>query len=474
MVKRIFIAAMLAALTGALALFIWIFSRDNNKPEAEPSPTEAPYILPPGEGREIIRVSVENESGGYTLVRAPEGEFFIEGFEDIPLDRYALSLMVGRLERLRTQDIVESPPDLGVFGLAAPKARAVLGLADGTGLVLYIGAEAPDGRNRYIMKEGDSVIHLVSLIDTGDCFRGALDFADTAITFPVESQAALVFDTITLGGRVRRTEPVTIVYDRELLENDSGGGLLANPYRITHPVEAAVSLDRGLPVLEGIFNIQADRVVARTGRDFSPADFGLSDPYAAITVSGIPGDGGSFSLSASAPNEQGLVYLQRDDSSLVYEIDRSKLSWLEITFFDLMERLVILPFIDSVASVELRGDSLVSFTLSGKGDDLAVAAGDTVIDTARFRTFYQTLLTAAYDDYYDKPLQKGAVPVLEIIYRYRDGRTPDTVAFYPAASRRVLTSLNGRRPFYTHAAYVDKVVADCERILADQGVLPYL
>jgi hypothetical protein len=343
---------------------------------------------------------------------------------------------------------------------------------------LYIGAEAPDGSNRYVMKEGDSVIHLVSLTDTRDCFRRALDFADRTVTFPAESQSTIVFDTITLGGHVRGTEPVTILYkdNRDQKGNDPGGGLLSNPYRIIWPVEVAVSLDRGLPVLQNLFGIQATRIVARIGGDFSPVDFGLDDPYATVAVSGIPGEGrGAFSLRTSVPNEQGMVYLQRDDSDLVYEIDGSKLSWLGVTFFDLMEHLVILPFIDSVSSVELRRrDSLVSFVLSAEEDDLVVKAGDTIIDTVIFRSFYQTLITAMYDEYYDKPLQEGAVPVLEIIYRYRDGRPPDRVAFYSATSRRVLTSLNGLRPFYTHAAYVDKVVADCERILEGQKVLPYL
>jgi hypothetical protein len=283
-----------------------------------------------------------------------------------------------------------------------------------------------------------------------------------------------VFGTITLGGLVRGNEPVTIVYSPELREQSAAG--LFNPYRITRPVDAGVGSDRGLPVLQALFGIQADRVAARLGGTLSPADFGLEEPYSTAAVSGTLGGGlGGFSLRASAPNEQGLVYVQSEGSELVYEIERSKLLWLEAGFFDLMERLVILPHIDTVASVELRrGTPLASFTLSGEGDDLLVYAGETAINTAHFRSFYQTLITALYDEYYDKPLAEGAVPILEIIYRYRDGKTPDTVAFYPATSRRVLTSLNGRRPFYTYAAFVDKVVADCERILAGNRVLPYL
>jgi hypothetical protein len=60
------------------------------------------------------------------------------------------------------------------------------------------------------------------------------------------------------------------------------------------------------------------------------------------------------------------------------------------------------------------------------------------------------------------------------VYRYRDGRAADTVGFYRAASRRILTSLNRGRPFYTFAVYADKVIADLDRVLKGEKVTSYL
>ncbi|MDR2402600.1 MAG: DUF4340 domain-containing protein [Spirochaetaceae bacterium] len=479
MTKRILVIVTLAALAGALAVFMLIFSRED-KPAAAanfPSPEEPVYVPSAGENREISRISVENENGGYTISDAPEEGFFIEGFEDLPVNTNTLSFTVNRLSRLRSREVVEPAADPAPFGLADPAARVTLSFTDGTTGVLYVGSLAPDGINHYV-KSGDSpAIHLVSSTDLGDCFSRALDFVDKAITPPNESPEAPVFDTITLGGLVRGKEPVSIVY-RPVPEDDSAAsGFLRNPYRIIRPLEAGVSLDRGPPILQALFGLQADRVAARLGGGLSPADFGLAEPYSTVTVSGTPGGGlGGFSLRASAPNPEGLVYIQPEGSSLVYEVDESKLSWLGVTFFDLMDRMVRLPFIDSVASIELRGEKpLASFTLSGEGDDLVVKAGDAVIDTANFRPFYQTLIAAIYDEYCDIPApEEGVPPLLEIVYRYRDGRASDTVSFYPASSRRVLTSLNKGRPFYTYRAYTDKVMADLERLLAGEKVLSYL
>jgi hypothetical protein len=477
LVKRILVIVILAALAGALAVFMLIFSRDKPAAETPPPPEEPVYVPAAGEDRTISRISVENENGGYTISRIPGEDPFIEGFEDVPMNTNALSFTVNRLSRLRSRGIVETAADPAPFGLADPAARLALTFSDDTMGTLYVGAAAPDGINRYVMSGDGPAIHLASSTDLGDCFNRALDFADKAITPPNDSPDAPVFETITLGGLVRGKEPVSIVYRPPPEDDSSAPGLLRNPYRIIRPLEAGINTDRGLPILQSLFGLQADRVAARLGPGLSPADFGLAEPYSTVTVSGTLGNGlGGFSLRASAPNAGGLVYIQPAGSDLVYEVEGSKLSWLGATFFDLMDRLVILPFIDSVASVELRrGEALTAFALSGEGDGLVVKAGDALIDTANFRQFYQTLIAAIYDEYCDMPSpEEGARPFLEIVYRYRNGRAPDTVAFYPAGSRRVLTSLNKGRPFYTYKAYTDKIATDLERLLAGEKVLSYL
>jgi hypothetical protein len=160
---------------------------------------------------------------------------------------------------------------------------------------------------------------------------------------------------------------------------------------------------------------------------------------------------------------------------MVYQIAASQIPWLEISWWDLMDRLIILPFIDEIAQVEVNTPARpVAFKLDNTGEDLTVEALGTVLDTAYFRTYYQTLLTAIYEEYTEEKIPAGTRPFLETVYHYRDGRPSDRVSFYASASRRVLTSLNGRRPFYTFSAYTDKVLADLDRILEGKRVIPYL
>jgi hypothetical protein len=65
-------------------------------------------------------------------------------------------------------------------------------------------------------------------------------------------------------------------------------------------------------------------------------------------------------------------------------------------------------------------------------------------------------------------------PLLEIEYRYRDGKPADRVTFWETNSRRVLSCLNGGRLYYTMSVYVDRVLVDLEKILRGEKTVSYI
>jgi hypothetical protein len=340
--------------------------------------------------------------------------------------------------------------------------------------IILIGSDAPDGLNVYVKTAENPAVYLASFMDINPCLKDPLDFVDTGIS-PAAGQEnrGTPFEKITLGGAVRQGIPVTIARWEEP-ENSAILGLITNPYRITSPIDAGLNLDRGLQSLEGLFGIRASKVAARISGAAELGDFGLAEPWSTAAVSGIPGLE-DFSLKVSAPDAAGNVFIQREGLPLIYLAPASGLPWLNLSWFDLMDKLIIVPFIDSVAEVAVKTpERTVTFSLSNEGDDLLVQAGDVTVDTAIFRTYYQTLLTAMYNEYADVSPSSLSAPFLEIEYRYRDGRAADTVGFYRAASRRILTSLNRGRPFYTFSAYADKVIADLDLVLRGERVMSYL
>jgi hypothetical protein len=254
-----------------------------------------------------------------------------------------------------------------------------------------------------------------------------------------------------------------------------------NPIRITGAIDMGLNMDKGWNAISTVFGLSADRIVAVVKDQRDWAQYGLDNPYSTVTVSGTLGQGlGGFSLSVSKPDAAENVYIRREGVDLVYEAAVSKFPWLELGWFELMNRMIIIPFIDSIAKVELSTpERTVAFALTGEEDELKVQASTNgqagpEIDTSYFRTYYQTLLMAVYDEYTTERLFTGAKPFLEIRYHYRDNAPVDTVSFYTTGSRRVLTSFNGGRPFYTFSAYTDKVLADLDQILAGRKVMPYI
>ncbi|GHV37896.1 hypothetical protein AGMMS49546_07140 [Spirochaetia bacterium] len=475
--KLIFIAVMLVILA-SLGITLAVLNRPDPKAAPAAFQDEREYIIDlggasAGEGG-AASVTIKNSAGEYTVV--PGDTASIQGYENFSVDTYYLRRIIDVSGRLVSQGLVtDEETDLAPFGLAPPRAEVRIKPVQGSEVILYIGNQSPDGYNVYAKKEGSPSIYLAGSGDTGNYLKGALDFIDPEISpAPADNgSGTLVFDRITLGGAVRQGEEVNI------FDSDSAGAAnspVKTSIRISGPIEARLNMDRGYAAIQTIFGIRASRVAARINGSGDLAKFGLDKPWSTASVSGVLGQGlGGFGLRASKPDTAGKVYIQREGTDLVYEADASPLSWLETSWFDLMDRLIIFPFIDTVSSVEVRTPArTVSFSLSGDGDELKVKALGIDIDTANFRTYYQTLMFAMYDEVSSEKPAPGAKPVMEISYHYRDGKAADTVSFYSTDSRRVLTSFNGGRAFYTFAVYVDRVLADLDQILAGKKVLSYI
>ncbi|GHT64671.1 hypothetical protein FACS1894110_04790 [Spirochaetia bacterium] len=477
MAKKIIFIAVMLLLLASLGLVLTVLNRPDSKSAADPVQSEQEYIidLQGDEYQGLASVTIKNSTGEYTVISGSPPS--IPGYEDYPIDTYALYRIVNTSAGLLSRGLVtDEETSLAPFGLDVPRAEIRVKPVRGDELVLYIGNPVPDGINAYVKKENSPAVYLAGQGETETYLKGIFDFIDTEISPPAadDGGGGFTFDRIILGGAVRQGEEVNIFVN----ENDESNppGMRGNPIRISGPVDARFNMDRGYPIIQSIFGLRASRVAAKIDSNSDLAKWRLDKPWSTASVSGTVGQGlGGFALRVSKPDAAGKVYIQREGVDLVYEMEASQLPWLETSWFNLMDRLIIFPFIDLLSSVEVRSPArTVSFSLSGEGDDLKIKALNIDIDTANFRVYYQTLLSAAYDEVSAEKPAPGAKPVLEIIYHYRDGKAADTVSFYSTASRWVLTSFNGGRPFYTFAAYVDKVLGDLDQILAGKRVQSYL
>jgi hypothetical protein len=476
--KLIFIIGMVVLL-GALAAVLVVLRRET--PAAAPVSVDLPpveYVLNyrGDEFGGLASVTVHNEKGEFSIL--PGDSPTIPGWESLIPSTYPLTRILDVCAGLISQSLVaEDPPDLSVYGLDQSRAWVEITTKSGDGTTLYVGNEAPDKASVYVRLEGRPEVYQAGKWEMDNLSQGIFDFVDKGVSpqLAEDESGSFEFSEISLGGTVRPDGLVRIVPVVQE-EGVTAKSRITNPYRITSPVDEDLNLDKGLPVLKTLSNIQADSVAARVYGPGDLARYGLDKPYSTAAVSGTLGHGlGGFALRASSPDDAGNVYIYREGSELIYRVAAANISWLGATWWSLMDKMIVLPFIDEVARVEVIGPQRqAAFDLSGKEDELKVDAQGLVLNTDDFRKYYQTLLSAVYDEYADEKIPPGAQPVLEIVYRYRSGQAPDRVSFYAAGSRRVLTSLNGGRPFYTYSAYVDWVFNSLDQVLQGKKVQSYL
>ncbi|MDR3147818.1 MAG: DUF4340 domain-containing protein [Treponema sp.] len=476
--KLIFIIVMVVLLAG-LGITLVLLRRETPAATASSFPELAPldYLINyrDEEFAGLASVTIHNEKGDFSVL--PGDPPSIPGWESLIPSTYPLTRILDICAGLISQGlVVEDAEDLSIYGLDQGRAQVEIKTNSGDGTTLYVGNEAPDNNSVYVRLGESPQVYRAGKWEIDNLLQGIFDFMDKEVSPQLASDDSGSFDfsEIALGGTVRPDGPIRVVPVGE--EESSSKSRISSLYRIKSPVEMSLNLDRGLPILQAIPGLQADSVIARVYGPEDLARYGLDKPYSTAAISGTLGQGlGGFALRASAPDANGNVYIYREASELVYQVAASNLTWLSASWWDLMDKMIILPFIDQVARVEvISPQRQVAFHLSGEEDELKVESGGTVLNTDDFRKYYQTLLSAVYDEYGEERIPAGATPLLEIVYYYRENLTPDRVSFYATNSRRVLTSLNGRRPFYTYSAYVEWVLNDLDKILRGNKVQSYL
>jgi hypothetical protein len=453
---------MLVVLAG-LGISLLLLGREPAIAELEPIPEEYIFIAADSEN-EIKYITVLNSHGEYTI-RAGDNPVII-GYENFPINFFNFFHILNASWRLSSWGLItDDTTNLPDFGLDPPQAQVFIQTVNGQTVTLLVGSSAPGG-NIYVKLQDNRQIHLASFFDAGIFLRSFYELMDTAITPGIQRnhEGMFIFDRIILGGEVR--EAITIVNSDP---THTIQAYVISPCQIISPVNAAVSIEQ-VHLLESLFGLHGDKVV---GRSEELVYFGLAQPWSTAEVFTAAGN---FRVLVSKPDNTGMVFIHRQGSPLIYETYDFNLPWLEVSYFDLMNRMVHLPFIDNVASVEIKAqERTVSFFLSGEGNAMTVRAGTIDIDPRNFRVFYQNLVSARFDEYAGIPAALLPPPFLEIVYHYRDSsRSSDTVSFHEASGRRVLTSLNRGRAHFTLITFTDRILSDLELVLTGQPVRSYL
>lgn len=478
--KIIQLLALVLVLAGMIVAVVLLRGGNEASTGEESSASDSIYITGSDPAPFVKQVQIKNETGAYTIVNgnlnaiqqanSPAPNYTLSGAESLPVSSALLAAPINSAAALTAKSIV-TQGDFATYGLDKPRATVTVVYENATATIL-VGNDAPGGEGTYVANSGSDTVYLAQSTPVADFLKPRLDYMDKVVTGGTAQTTS--FTKLTLSGTAY-PEPIVVQATPETTME--AGGISFGTHSIVSPVSAGMDMQDGLPSLLSVFGLTADAVVADNTDPATLEKYGLAEPYAtAIVVVDNKADApvvDNFTLNVSQPDAQGVVYLTKDGTPLVYSLSAEAVPWLGKSLFDLMEKTAILPSIDAVASVVVdTQDKSYTFNLTGEGDTLAVTLDGKEVDIKNFKQLYQTLISARYEE--QATGEPTGEPVLRYTYRYRDsGKASDIVQFYPGPSRRAFIKLGTGTLFFTQSVYVDRVLEDIVKIAMGQDVKSY-
>ncbi len=222
----------------------------------------------------------------------------------------------------------------------------------------------------------------------------------------------------------------------------------------------------------------------------------------------------------SKRNERGSYYMYNEVFSMIVEVSRSSLEYLDMDAFDWVDNTYIngnIVFLEGMeifvpGGVEVDGTSKKHFSfeidntqsLEGLGEQMQNIPSDKMlvwesgdaVDLAQFKLFYQTLLRselggeascsqAWQEACRDAALQAGhenatvkPLLVIKMVYNTKaDGSGEEivrTYCFYPYEKEgyQSFTTLNGNGAFYIVSSRVQKIISDLGKLFSGEEIKP--
>lgn len=456
MAKPIKLLLILLALLVILGAGYWFLM---STPQEPGQPDGQPILLADRSPDEVKAVEVHNQNGGYTFYREAEGYVL----HDLPPEKvnpeYVAMLLdeASRVECL--SEVTDELNRLSDFGLETPEAEVNVIYADGGAFRLLLGAEETVSGGRYCMELGGDRIYLMKNNRTIRFTMPVEKYLSFIIIPPEESTSVLsVLQDIRFSGT---SLPAPIALTAVLPERKDTQVQALSYGAVTHIVtEPGIhEADPGalLQIADDLLGLISEGIVAYNCTDEALASYGFAEPWLQIDFDYKNGKDAPvvpYTLRVAETDEGYIATV--NDEGIVYRI--LDLSFLHVTYEDLVLRWFLSPFLTDVSALELSGNfGAVRFELAGENSkDIAVTLDGATVDSEMFRRFYNLVVSAASDGAVSAEAQSpGTAADLTIRYTYRDGdKADDVLELFRTPQRRLLVSVNGACEFTMRENYL--------------------
>ncbi len=375
------------------------------------------------DSQKISSIEYSSDKGKFTLKKNGETWVMDPAFE-LALDKNTVDNTVSSLANMEANKVVaENADHLADFGLNKPSTVKMV-LSDGSSKELEIGDKSPTGEDVYVKLKGQSKVYTVGGYYEDMLKVGRGHFLSKQI-LPIEATAVKKFE-YKKDGKMQYSIDI---------ESESEMNILA-------PIKEEADTTKISQLVQTVVQMEIKDFVEENPSDL--AKYGLDKPAHEVTYGNgnttktvLLGDKAGAEESGSTGN---VLYAKFPDTNVVFTVDVSKLTFLDVTLKDVISPFVYIPNINDVNKVELviDGKTIVSDikTVEGKKEEekFKVDGKDANMkdsnDKSLFKAFYQAMIGITFNKY-QADLKPQGTPEITIKYYMKADNKVVTVDFIP-------------------------------------------
>jgi len=498
--KLVIVCAVLFALLLAAYFFVITPYIKANTPEEEVETPETEagemigisdriYIFRNISKEEIKKITVENKEDSFAFVSSGDGKFYIEGHKSVPFDEETFALLqTVTTSTLSKSKVISgaSEEKLDEYGLLTPQANWVVETTKGEFFKVYVGDELLTGGGYYCMFEGrPGSVYVLSEDVKKTILTTVEGYVTPVICAGINQDDYYNVDKFTLYKNGEKQFRIRLV---DKAEQNNPDALAENI--MDYPTSYYPNTQLYYEIVYTFMGLVADSCYDISATDEEKAAIGMDDPAYVIT---FEYNDAHYELYFSELQENGTYYAESNMFPGVIGVCSTEtVNFLEYTLIDWVDKLVFQQYITNISSINIASDELaVDFRLThtltedGKAYNLFVKANGTDLTMEQvdnFRQFYKTLLSVTITDYcvddeYCKMSEEElkafisdeSNAALILTYKTLDGQT-SALGFYPYSTRHSCVTIDGVGEFYVSTDYVNKVIADTQRLLNGETI----
>lgn len=408
---------------------------------------------------DLKTVEIKNEHGSFILERIKEESssyLVLKGNEKEKLNSSAASSSFNYIANMTSAKFVSSDSEkLSVYGLDAPVITVTAVLNDGSEHSLYVGGKTPDGS--YYANTSDSAdVYVVSTYAIEYFTVKRTELYPTDIFGKLEIAS---FNGFTLLRPDSHDIDIIKLSNEEYEEaTNKAEANIKTQLELKTPFKYDVNGVYIENLVKAISELNATEVISDDTSEANLKKYGLDKPMT-FTVK----NGNVTIFIGKKDSMANVYYVMLEGRDLIYTVSADSLYFVEEGANKFAYSMVGIVALKNVASLKIEGGGKsYEFTCGDDFDNLEVFHGTTELPPEEFKKLYQQIFSATQNGLADGSHSKELHA--RITYNKKDG-TKVVIEYYKVDSSRYYAEVNGEGIFTVRGDMVEKVLADCERIL---------